>query len=341
VPDTELWDLARAVDGWGRIQCVERLRHTEDPAIRAWILRDGFRNSIMHEYLAYIAATTGGLLEALRGDDVDRELLTAAGEILTALVAGGPAESLDDYAAGADASEAYLALLQTRAETLVDFGSVAALRRFLDGDADADWDARAARGWTATRRTAMEQCCDEILGREAWEDRIAVALLSDDPVEFWRADTAARRRGVDTFAVHVDKIRQDPLGGPWYEAWQQADAPRAEELADLARTLLPLDEIATGPADARGLGPEWQPHMAVNWTLQALRDHAGVGSDLVVVGLQSPVVMNRNMALKALEAWPRSAWPLEAPALVEVLAASDPLPKTRALAAELTEGGTR
>jgi hypothetical protein len=45
--ESEIWALATVVDGWGRIHCVERLRHTSDPAIRRWILRTGFRNSVM------------------------------------------------------------------------------------------------------------------------------------------------------------------------------------------------------------------------------------------------------------------------------------------------------
>jgi hypothetical protein len=60
----------------------------------------------MYEYLAYIAATTGRLLEALRRDIVDRDLLTAAGEILSSLATGGPAQNLDDYEEGSEAVEA-------------------------------------------------------------------------------------------------------------------------------------------------------------------------------------------------------------------------------------------
>lgn len=78
-PETELWALATRVQGWGRIQCVRLLRDTDDPQIREWILRGGFRNSIMVGYLAHVAATTGGLLAALRAEVVDRDLLTAAG----------------------------------------------------------------------------------------------------------------------------------------------------------------------------------------------------------------------------------------------------------------------
>lgn len=51
-PDHALWELAKLVDGWGRIHLVERLKGTEDARIKDWILRDGFRNSIMNEYLA-------------------------------------------------------------------------------------------------------------------------------------------------------------------------------------------------------------------------------------------------------------------------------------------------
>jgi hypothetical protein len=330
-PESELWALAASVDGWGRIQCVERLRDTTDPDIRAWLLREGFRNSIMYEYLAYIAATTGGLLEALSGK-VDRGLLTAAGEILAALIGGGPAEDIDDYEAGADAVEAFLSLMTTRAETLHDFTAVAAIRRFL---ADEDgWDDRVDRGWTATRRQAFEDACDEILARGCWTARITAGLASTD--EFHLANQAARTLGIDTFDVHVARIRADPFDTNWFDAWEQADTDRAHVLADLARTLLPIADIATGPADELGLGGRWRAHSALDWTLQALRDHPGIGADLLLAGLRSPVTRNRNMALRALDQWPRSAWPADAQETVAHLARTDPNPETRQLAAELS-----
>ncbi|MFL6121926.1 hypothetical protein [Actinophytocola sp.] len=329
-PESELWALAASVDGWGRIQCVERLRDTADPDIRAWLLREGFRNSIMYEYLAYTAATTGGLLAALSGE-VDRGLLTAAGEILSALIGGGPAEDIDDYEAGADAVEAYLSLMTTRAETLHDFNAVAAIRGFLANE--DGWDERVDRGWTTTRRQAFEDTCDDILEQDRWTDRITTGLASTD--DFHLANQAARTRGIDTFEVHVGKIRADPFDTSWYDAWEQADTDRARVLAELARTLLPIADIASGPADELGLGGRWRAHSALDWTLQALRDHPGIGADLLLAGLCSPVTRNRNMALRALDQWPRSSWPPGAQDTVAQLARTDPNANTRQLATEL------
>jgi hypothetical protein len=287
----------------------------------------------MYEYLAYIAATTGDLLSALRAEAPDRELLTAAGEIIEALVEGGPARDLEDYREGADAIEAYLSLMATRAETLGDFHAVDAIRSFLDRD--ESWDELSRHGWTATRRTAFEDLCDQILGREVWDDLISVALLSDDRGEFWRANQAARRRGIDTYDIHLSRIREDPFGHGWFAAWQQADAARAVELVELARELLPLDQIASGPADEAGMGREWRAFSALDWSLQSLRAHPGVGAELIEAGLQSPVTRNRNMALQALKEWPADRWPDRVRELATALADHDPNPETRELAGEV------
>ena len=331
-PDRELWALAKVVDGWGRIQCVERLRDTTDPEIRSWILRGGYRNSVMYEYLAFLAATTGDLLAALRGPHVDRELLTAAGEIIGALIAGGPAEDLDDYVQGADAVEAFMGHLVARAETLDDFHAAAAVQSFLTRD--NGWETRAERGWTESRRRHLLTQCTDVLGRSEWTDKIAEGLHSEDPAIFWQADQAARMRGIDTFELHFRKVTEDPFDGPWFQAWQQADPVRGRRLVELVRRSLPLDEVGTGSGDDLGIGPEWRAHRALDWTLQALRHYPGLGGDLLLVGLRSAMTRNRNMALYALKEWPAPTWPPDAQTAIERLAASDPNERTRELARE-------
>jgi hypothetical protein len=335
VPDSELplWNLAQSVHGWGRVHTVRRLNNAKDPAVRRWILREGFRNSVMDEELAYIAATVGDLNGSLRKDDVDRELLTAAGEIFTALTSGEPFKGLEDYADGDEAVEAYLLLVARRAESLTDFLAVKAIERFLESE--HDWDALSHNGWTATRREVFERECKSILGWSKWENIVRAELLSQDGREFFLADQAAQDLGIDTYAFFLRKIIDDPLGSSWYRAWKQADDLRAIELTSLARNSLPLKAIGTGPASSLGLGKDWQPHQALNWTLQALRDHVGVGGDLVLVGLRSPVIRNRNMSLNVLKKWPQDSWPKDAVEMLKETATNEPNQRTRELALEI------
>jgi hypothetical protein len=77
---------------------------------------------------------------------------------------------------------------------------------------------------------------------------------------------------------------------------------------------------------------------ALDWTLQALRDYPGIGGNLVHIGLQSPVTRNRNMALNALNQWPRDLWPAGWQELAQQLAASDPNEQARAFAGEVLAG---
>src|SRR5258708_7530826 len=78
-PDRVLWSLAGSVEGWGRIHAVERLQGTDDEEIRDWMVRHGFRNTVMNEYLAWIAATTGRLAGRLAQEDSGGERSAAAG----------------------------------------------------------------------------------------------------------------------------------------------------------------------------------------------------------------------------------------------------------------------
>ena len=71
-PESELFELAKVVDGWGKIHLVERLAQTEDPAIRHWLIRHGYKNSIMYQYLAYTCAIGGGLHQELANPPLTR-----------------------------------------------------------------------------------------------------------------------------------------------------------------------------------------------------------------------------------------------------------------------------
>ena len=328
-PENVMWHLAQRVHGWGRVQVVERLDGTENRAIREWMLRDGFRNDIMDEYLAGICARTGKLHEALSANDVDRALLDGAAGIIKALLCGGPADSIDDYPEGPLAIQEYLRhVIQTSDLSLQHLLCTGRLRYFLSEA--AGWEDRYSKGWTSAMRDEMISTCTRLMGRPDWKMKIDSALHSPDNRAFYEADAAAQALGIDTREIHFVRVRSEPLKSfSWYRLLQQSNEDQIEEILDFAASALPLDEIATGPADSLGLGEKYAAHTVLDWILQDLKRFPGRGWGLIETGLQSPVTRNRNLALNALLEWPRPSWPEQAPPLLARLRAIEPNQKLR------------
>lgn len=318
--ERQLWAMARHVHGWGRVHLVERLERAQDPEVRDWLLREGYKNSVMYEYLAYPCAVGGGLLAALSQEDVDPDLLRSTAEIIQALISGEPAKGIDDYEDGAAVSQLFLDHVEARGTGLAEFLAVAAIRRFLREE-DADWPARERRGWTPERRQRLLTQCSALISQPYWRDRALRGLRSQDEDEFNDADRAASELGLDAWPDHWRRLLERPLvPGHWFHVMRECTAARIANVVELAEATLPLERIAIGPGDAMGLGPGFEPHGCLDFILQDLGRFPGNGARLLKAGLRSPVVRNRNMALKALDQWGKAHWPPDMiPVLQEVL----------------------
>ena len=103
------------------------------------------------------------------------------------------------------------------------------------------------------------------------------------------------------------RIEADPNDGSlWFHLAWGADAERIGEVVRLAERVLDLDALASGPALER-FGPPGSegPHQAANYVLQELPRFPGVGKELLVAALSSPVIRDRLLALRVLSGWPR------------------------------------
>lgn len=294
-----LFELARKVHGWGRIEIVERLAGTQDPEIQRWMLREGYRNSVMYEYTALTCATTGGLVAALRAATVDAELLRSAADILQALLNGAPGPGIEAYEAGIEAMTLFVGHVKSAPLALHYYMPMDAIRRHFE-----ELDAPAADA------VQLSAWCDEYLRRPEWQELIQHGLSSNDEQTFYIADAVASASGVDTWQAHLVRVREDPIGShSWFRLMQQTTPDRIGVIVALAESALPLDEIASGPSDALGLGPEFRTHSALDFILQDLGRFPGHGVRLLLAGLRSPVVRNRNMAIKAASEWTIAKWP--------------------------------
>ncbi len=307
--ERKLWEMAKHVTGWGRVHLVERLAKTEDTEIKDWLLREGFRNSVMYEYLAYSCAVGGGLLAALERDEVDDDLLISAAEIIQALIAGGPAQNMDDYEDGAFVVQLFLNQMEQGKSTVREFLVVNAICTFLQ-DKEADWQARGNRGWTPEKREGMLRQCSELVQQPHWRDRVHTAIRSEDEVEFFDADRAASVLEIDTWSFHWDRLKKQPLqSSRWFGVIRVCNESRIANVVAFAESALPLQSIASGPGTEMGLGPAYEAQSCLGYILQDLGKFPRHGIRLIETGLRCQTIRNRNMALKALAEWGKDKWP--------------------------------
>lgn len=306
--DQAIFELARRVDGWGRIHAVERLRNTDDPQIKAWLLRDGFRNGIMDEYLAHIAADTGNLAEALTPDRVDEALVDGAGGILTALCDGGPAKDISDYPSGPWAIERYLTHVGHLPPTLTRIAVAGRLRNFT-------LSRRAsALQWTAPQVDRLREIGDALAVRSDWRELVCGSLASAELEIFRKALWPAKEWGIPVAGRVAVNLRREPFD--WY-LWHSfiEDTDGIDDVLVLAEELLPLDDLVTGPGLDLGLGSKG-PDRVLDLIVGRLKAHPGKGWALIKVGLSNSTIRNRNMALNALDAWAAGMVPAEAQAVI-------------------------
>ncbi len=294
------FELAQRVRGWGRIHAVERLKGCDDQDVKDWLLREGFRNGVMNEYLAHLAATTGGLFSALRGDDVDDALLDGAGAILAALAMGGPAEDLRDYDDALPALHRYAELMagaEPSLRRLDDLLTIAALTK----EPDPGWPADQVV--TARFRTLLE--------RPAWGD-VVRGVLADpaDEYAFNVALSCAGRLGLPVLPDAMAWLENDPLNGyVWQWVLRHAGPDTVTDVTYLAERLIPLDGVDTGPDRNAGFGPAHAAERALEVVVGGLTRHPGAGLTLLRAALASRVIQLRRAAFRTLAAWPPDSRP--------------------------------
>jgi hypothetical protein len=192
---------------------------------------------------------------------------------------------------------------------------------------DEDWSSveRRENGWDDSSRQEAIAICGRILDRPYWGRRAREGLNSKDEQVFYDANTVAGYLGIDTWDVHWRRLQEKPLdSGRWFHAMHGASPQRARKVIACAVEVLPLAEVATGPAEEMGLGKEYEVHGCLDFVVQDLGRYPGEGRPLVAAALGSPVVRNRNMALKALSEWGQDKWPAEAASALRAAEAAEP-----------------
>lgn len=313
-PRDAWWRMARSVSGWGKVQVVQRLAPAvgDRDDIRQWLLREGCANEVMPEYLALPCAVHGRLVEALAQEPVDEGLLEGAVLIAEALLNGGPAEDVDDFDQGARLMRRLTGVLEPRCDSLRRLSFFWNLRHWLEwphaeSGQELLWEERARRGFTRALRAELAWACDRVKARPEWRERV-LAAARDDATRY-SAWAMAEWVGVDLWEVGFAQLGARCLDDfLWYQLLQTSDPDRFARVVRHAETVLPLEQIASGPSHALGFGPEYAPHACLGFLLQQMAKGPASSDALVAAALRSPVVRNRHGAIAVLEATSAAGW---------------------------------
>lgn len=330
--DPALFDLAQQVSGWGRIQCIYRLKDSPLPEVRHWLVHGGYENGVMTEEVAYIAATAGDLRGALESE-ADEEILDHAGALLEALAFGGPAEDMTNYADGEAALRSYLTRMATAEASLDRAGSLETLDRYL-------------HGWAADNPLLSAPAIEELRGQvervladDRWRGPVAAGLASNDLREVRRCLAISKRFGLDPIPVAREWISREPHDGYlWQTLVEAADRDELASLVGLAESLLPFSAVPVGAARDLGVGPESEVNHCFELILQRIKAFPGVAPSAVLIGLDGRVTRTRHMALRVLGEWPPDFWPAGARETIEAIAWRDPNAKVKKHARDVLDG---
>lgn len=337
-----LWELARNVDGWGRIHAVELLAEQPSPEVRDWLLREGYRNTVLYEYLAGLCARAGDLAGALRAGP-DTALINSAVDLVDALL-HGPGDELERYQDFAEVVDLLLEHLTHRLTDLKDLLCVHALHTELLND-EADWDQRAASGWTLTRRNHQLEVCEQILLSGQWKTLAAAALAaaeeSGDERQLALAFAASEIVGVDLWETHYTRLAAAPFSSErWGLCLERATVARLRRLAFLAeKTLLEpsipgadlparhvpagnaasgqsaeplsgIEQVADNSGDSWGgglLGPSAE--VCLELFFSEIGSLPGVGVSSLLAALEFGSAGLRRRALLVFAEWTYENWP--------------------------------
>ncbi|EMD1716846.1 TPA: hypothetical protein U2I46_003258 [Providencia stuartii] len=304
--------LAKRVEGWGRVHLIEHLPDEISEETKQWILTTGYQNSVMVEYTAWHCATYCHLADALETQN-DSQLLVASSDIIQALLGGGPARDINDYDDAFRCCFNYLSRILEQDYLLDYYFTVLGINDYFQENSEKFENS-----------TAITSLAQTILDNPIWDKLIAQGLNSDDDILFRNSTSIARARGQDIFPYLYEKQLNHPENDLWFELMKTNDIDQVKQVIALAEQQLPLEAISTGPSDSLGLGAGYAQHGKLDFILQELPRFPGVGLSMILCGLQSPVVRNRNMALRALANWKREDWPQDLEPLLTQCHAIEP-----------------
>ncbi|MCC8026930.1 MAG: hypothetical protein LIP16_16735 [Clostridium sp.] len=284
----EIFKMAKKVQGWGRIHAVEQLQ-PESREIREWLFYHGCSNNITSAYSARTCAEKTDFLGILKGEAFSGRDFSAAGRLMDGLLDEGPVLGISAMPNGREILAAYLERAETMAKTEEDYETACSIRDYLEREEGEMKDG------------LLEQCSSLLTSRKCTE-------FLRSSIEQGKGFRLACRLGIQCSEQIYEAIEGDFDKNYSLVDLLMSGETWAVRLAGLFEERLPLEAMKTGPEKNMGLGEGYEDYRRLVYMVQFLKEYPGVGENLLLCAMDSPVINCRNMALNVLESWKEKEW---------------------------------
>lgn len=358
-PTNTLWEMARGLEGAGKVELVELLCPFADdrPDVQDWLLRQGCISTFMTDEIGHMCAVAGRLAEALAADEIDDHLLDGTGEIIWTLAMGGVLGGcMEDLPEGLPAIRHYLRHVRCRANSIRRLRVVLSIHSWLEwpkkmeharyvsamllaSDPDKEeeeddefapmsWPEREKHGWTPEVRAEIAEACLQILRQPRSKELVVDAYRDDSRSRHW-AWSIARLVGLDLWEDGFRLLEAEPASFPLYtDLLKTDDTARVTRLITFAEERLPLDALASGPSQ-RPCFSLFHAEGCLNHAVAAMAMIGMFRPKLVAALLRSPDRRARAFAIKVLGRFPGAVWRGDLLPVLEKCERDEPEPEVR------------
>lgn len=278
----EILNLAKNVEGWGRIHAVEFIE-PENDEIKVWLLKEGTRNWVMPAYSGLTCYKKADVETLLKKPELTYEEIKGILAIVNAMLDEGPVPGISEI----ENPESMLARVLEHAAKHLPL---------------QPWDCEAVNNISDWQEENGE---DDNPNMEAWID----AILCDPETRKLIHEEVKKGNH-----IHLAKSIGLPYEEDLYAAMESdfehlygscgrlmKNESYVTKVIDLFRKNMDLNNFQIEPNDSLGIGNSDADKL--DFILQELKDKQGKGDDFVVAALKSPLIRNKNGALNVLEAW--------------------------------------
>lgn len=279
--NTEIYELAKRLHGWGRIHAVEQIE-AETEEIRQWLLTEGVHNDILPAYSALVCWQKSDAESILKGNP-SREEFSGIRDMIEGLLDEGPVQGISAIEDGVAMIMTFLKQAKKIEPDLSDYEVIRQIRiRYGEGDSE---------------NSAVVRLCQELLTSEACKGLVREAVKEG------RALSLAQDLQLE-YKAEVLQLLKAAFDEHFYLcSYLMNDSDYRAETLELFRRKLPLEEMKALPTDSMGLGEEYRKHHQLECIVQELFHYPLEGIAFVETALQCAPIRTRHMGARALQNW--------------------------------------